>query len=485
MGKFARTFEPLYREIRDDIFAFCRAMNFEPTWQQRQVLELVQHETLAPVSERKTRVATKSGQGPGKTTVSVIVGLWRALQSVDALTVVTAPSMRQCKDVWLAEARRLMMEADPLLQRFIEVTKSRVVIAGRSDWGCWTVTASRPEAAQGYHQEDLTFIVEEASGVDREFIEQIKGTLSNPNALLFMIGNPNTRDCAFFDCFNSLRDQWHTLTFNAEDTARDYPHIVSPDRNRSLEIEYGRQSDVYRVRVLGEFPHSDPNCVISSEDLEACTLLNMYQLATAMRKVGRNQEVAKQFGIDFARYGSDESVVYRRLGNAIVESAHFSKTDPADVVDRAYRMQLEAHWRDRSCWYVADATGMGQGIMHKFHRARKQTYEFVNNSRAFNSREFENRITEAWFDFARRVRAREVYIPRDNRLIQQLSTRQYFTNKKGQLVLEKKDDYMKRGFDSPDRADACVMAFYDRMVGTSRTTSAGRGTGKVVGIETR
>ena len=46
-------------------------------------------------------------------------------------------------------------------------------------------------------------------------------------------------------------------------------------------------------------------------------------------------------------------------------------------------------------------------------------------------------------------------------MIQQLATRQYFTDLKGKLILEKKDDYIKRGHDSPDRADAIVMCFWD------------------------
>jgi hypothetical protein len=76
-------------------------------------------------------------------------------------------------------------------------------------------------------------------------------------------------------------------------------------------------------------------------------------------------------------------------------------------------------------------------------------------------RAYGNKITQAWFHFARVARAENCYIPRDNRLIQQLSTRQYFTDNKGKLVLEKKDDYMKRGHDSPDRADAMVLCFWD------------------------
>lgn len=482
MGRLARQLEDLYTAIRSDIFEFCRWMNFAPTWQQAQLLRIVQREKHGPPEGRKKRVAVKSGQGPGKTTVSVIIGIWCALQVRDGLTVVTAPSMRQCKDVWLAEARRLMAEADPILQRLIVVTKSRVIIGGRRDWGCWTVTASKEVNAQGYHHPNLTFIVEEASGVDRPFIEQIKGTLSNPNALHLMIGNPNTRDCAFFDCFNLQRDAWHTLTFNAEDTARDYPLIVSPERNRALELEYGRESDVYKVRVLGEFPSMDPNCVMSSEDLEACSKLSMHKLALERAADGR---LVRKFGMDFARFGGDENTVYRRLGNAIVEGRTWARTDPNAAVDAAFRMQYDAHWGDEDCEYIVDAGGMGQGLMRRFYQAGKRVLEFHNNGTPMDPRMYANKITEAYFTFAKRARARAFYIPPDPRLIQQLSTRQYFVDKHGRLVLETKDDYVKRGFDSPDRADGLVLAAYDAQALQGHVTGGATGRDLAAGIRVR
>lgn len=467
----------MYRPLRADIFKFCEAMNLSPTPQQRQALELVQRETHGhPNHERKQRVAIKSGQGPGKTTVSTVIGLWRAFQAVDALTVVTAPSMRQCRDVWLAEARRVLSKADPFLQRFIEITRTRAIFAERPDWGVWTMTARDEVSAQGYHQEYLTFLIEEASGVGRKFLQQIKGTLSNPKALLFMIGNPNTRDCEFFDSFNTNRDLYHTLTFNAEDTARDRPDIVSPERNRLLAAEYGKDSDVYRIRVLGEFPHSDPNCVISSEDLERCTQTDLYQ-AAAIRPDGVN--LPKQISIDFARYGGDETVIYRRMGNALVEQFVRAHTDPGTAVDVAFRMQQRAGWSDSDVWYVPDASGMGQGALHRFYNAGKRVFEFHNGGRAFMP-DFENLVTEAWFGLAKKIRETPVHIPADNTLIQQLSSRQYFTTKKGKLVLEDKEAYRKRGFPSPDRADAAVMAMYDKVVMRGKT--ARTGPGRVVGM---
>lgn len=477
MSKSIRHFNDFYRGISSDIYKFCEALRFTPTSQQRQLFDAVMR---AENNQGLRQIAVKSGQGPGKTTGSAVVGLFRTIRNYNALTIVTAPTKRQGCDVWIGEARRLLEMADPFLRKMINVTKTKIEVCERPDWGVKIVTATKVENAQGYHQSDMTVIAEEASGIPREIITQFKGTLSNPNALFIQIGNPNTRDCAFFDCFNSQRSEWECFTWDAEETARDYPHIVSPSRNESLEREFGRESDVYRVRVRGQFPHNDPNCVMSSEEVDAVTDRPMPEIMRLIG-LGRYGKPVRQMGIDFARFGSDESVVFRRSGYAVLDWKYFTKQDPADVVDYAFRQQIENYWKDDETWYVADAGGMGQGIMHKFHRANKRVFEFHNGGSAVEAKQYANRITEAWFNFAKLVRAGNVALPKDNRLLQQLTTRQYHTNKHGQLILETKDEYTKRGFeDSPDRAEACVYSFYDHVVSMAHV-SRGMG-GRSVGV---
>jgi len=451
MGRQTRILEGFYAAIREDIFKFCEAMNFKPTFQQRMLLQAVMD---AEFGRASNWIACKSGQGPGKTTVSVLIALWRNLRYENALVVVTAPTSRQCREVWLAEARRLMDKADKVLKKIIKVTKTKVEICGKPDWGVKTVTATREENAQGFHEENMTVIVEEASGVARPIITQFKGTLSNPNALLLQIGNPNTRDCDFYDCFNRNRKRWNCFTFNAEDTARDFPHIVNPQRNRDLEEEYGRDSDVYRVRVLGEFPVADANCVMSSDDIDRCMDARL-KVGMAARSRGRN------IGIDLARFGGDENTVYRRSGHSIVEWWRGARVEPIVAVERAFRMQKEAGWPDGLTQYTVDAGGIGQGIMHEFYEREKNIWEFHNGGTAFESDKYADAITEAWFRLARKVKNTDCYLPDDNNLNLQLSTRQYHINKKGLMVIEPKDIYMKRGYDSPDRADGCVYAFHD------------------------
>jgi phage terminase large subunit len=477
-----RGFEDFYSAISTDIFKFAEALRFTPTQQQVELFQAIQD---AKLGTGPRRLACKSGQGPGKTAASVIGGLWCSFLDVDALTVVTAPTMRQLRDVWLAEARRRVERAEPIIKKLFTVTKSKIEICGRPDWGVKLVTASREENAQGYHEENMTVIAEEASGIPREIITQFKGTLSNQNSLFLQIGNPNTRDCAFFDCFNSQRHLWRTMTWNAEDTARDHPEILDPTRNAELEEEFGRDSDVYRIRVLGEFPHSDPNCVISSEELEhVCGREYILAASQYHRPMECGGGLARQIGLDFARYGGDESTIYRRSGNAIPEWAFFAHTDPSEVVARAFRMQVDAGWHNQETMYVADAGGMGQGIMHKFYDADKRVLEFHNGGRPIDSKRYENRITEGWFHLARLVRARACALPKDNQTIQQLSGRRYYTNKKGKLVLETKDEYMKRGFNSPDRGDGIVYAMYDHVEAVGHHSGI-RESDRTAGVELR
>ncbi|MEK7862616.1 MAG: hypothetical protein AAB295_05060, partial [Chloroflexota bacterium] len=299
-----------------------------------------------------------------------------------------------------------------------------------------------------------------AQGVARDIFETVQGTLSNEDSLFMAIGNPTTNDCAFADIFGKARKLWRPHTFDCEHAAAKYPHIVSPERNRLLAEQYGKDSDVYRVRVLGEFPSSSPRCIVALGDLEACQ--NNSKVACA---VMNSRE--RSFGIDLAAYGADESVAYRRAGNAIVEQAIFQNRDPSDVVAAAFRMQSACGWRGPDCTYVFDAGGMGAGVRHLFDSRSDCNYvAFHTQSSAVDSHEYSDRMTEAWFHFAKLTRSRSLFLPNDPILTQQLTTRQYDLDPKGRLRVESKRRYIERTKESsPDRADAIVMAFYSGVIG--------------------
>lgn len=457
-----------YRNVSTNIFKLAEACNFKPTPNQQAKL-------LQAVQDGRQSIAVRSGQGPGKSKTTGVVALFRLLQAAYAKVIVTAPTMKQCKDVWLEELRMTLRDADPVLQNLFEITKTKVIVAGEDDWGVTLVTATRPENAQGFHRANMTIIIEEASGVSREIMEQFEGTLSNPNPLILQIGNPNTRDCYFFDSFYVYPDRWHCLAWNAEETPES--DWFDPERNHRLAKQFGRDSDVYRIRILGEFPHTDPNCVIGSELFRKNSLsgaeatMRMLRLARIVQ-TGSASRYLRQMGLDFARFGGDENVCVRRQGASVVQWGFWPRTDPNDVVDEAFEWQARAGWRDKQTQYVADAGGMGQGVMRNFHSNGKRIFEFHTQAAAFDSQTYGNRMTEAWFLLRDQMKEVEqgggVYLPQDVLLQQQLTTRQYYMDRKGRIVLETKDDFMKRQGESPDRADATVMAFYPLEIGKAK-----------------
>src|SRR5690606_34233309 len=168
----------------------------------------------------------------------------------------------------------------------------------------------------------------------------------------------------------------------------------------------------------------------------------------------------KQFGIDLARFGGDESIIYCRSGMAVVEWKRLVKTEPLAVLDAAMEMQRRRGWKNEECQYIVDCVGIGEGAVAHLSRHQKRVHEFKSQHTS-SKPDYANKITEAWFQLAKHARARRLTIPDDHVLVQQLSSRFYSTDNKGKLLLEKKADYMKRGYSSPDRADALAMAFYD------------------------
>lgn len=454
----ASKIEAFYRPLREDIFKFSEAMGLDPTPQQASLLRAVKN------GER--RLAVKSGKGTGKTAVSNVVGLWRAFRHVGALTYVTAPTMRQCKDIWITEASRLIQSARvPILRRLFEVSKSQVSIAGHGAWGVRIVTAAKPDNIAGIHEKHLSIIVEEAAGIEGPIFDQIESTLTNEDFLLLAIGNPTVRECPFFTFFNAARDSWCCMTFNSEESP-----IVPPQNIAYIERTYGRDSDVYRTQVLGEFPNMDPNCIMSSEDLEACTRNNMFECMKIRRKKGGLLLPAKQFGVDFARFGGDENVIVQRSGEAVVSLKYYARAEPLHVVNQAIRMQTDSKWSNSEVVYCADANGIGDGLMVNFTNAHKTVHEFKAQASARKSQEFDNKITEAWFTLATKVKERRCYLPNDPVLLKQLAGRQYKMKPNGKIAVERKEDYVARGNESPDRADACVMAFYDDIETTMQMT---------------
>ncbi len=155
-------------------------------------------------TDKVKRVAVQGKRGTLKTTTSVIIALWRAFQSDKSVVVVTAPTWAQLKDIWRAECSKILQNSDPEFQKLVDNTAGfRVTGTGDAFGRILLKRATKPENFCGFHGPQVTFIVDEASGVDRDLFRPMEGSLSNTRDSLFLLmGSPDTRDCFFSDVFN-------------------------------------------------------------------------------------------------------------------------------------------------------------------------------------------------------------------------------------------------------------------------------------------
>jgi hypothetical protein len=104
-----------------------------------------------------------------------------------------------------------------------------------------------------------------------------------------------------------------------------------------------------------------------------------------------------------------------------------------------------------------DEVGVGGGVIDQLRSQGWKVVGINNGRKPRNSKYYKSRGDEIWLVDGKMAIA-EAYIPRDEELQHQLCNREIrFDGIKRRL--ETKDEMLRRGLPSPDRADALMLAF--------------------------
>lgn len=465
---------PVYQ--RDPVTFSREALQFEPDkWQGEVLRDLAQN----------PKIAVKSGQGVGKTSVEAVALLWFLSCFPFPRVVATAPTKQQLHDVLWSEASK-WMERSPLLRNILKWTKTYIYMDGyEKRWFAVARTATKPENMQGFHEDNMLFIVDEASGVADPIMEAILGTLSGENNKLLLCGNPTKNSGTFFDAFGQDRTLYKIHTVSSMDSGR-----TNKENLNSLIRKYGRDSNVCRVRIFGEFPKQEDDVFIgiemvlqaASNDLAPD---NEDERAKAAREKGAGMK-RLTFGVDVARFGNDETVIVRNAsGNIAIMDAYRGQNLMATVgnIVRQYRKAVADYPLYQGMIYVnIDDCGLGGGVTDRLNEVRRELkldrlevvpvnasekvpddIVDVSGGKSVKACDFyENMTSYMWAQVREAMYRSELKLPEDNEMIGQFTARKYTVSSKGRIVLESKEDMKKRGLDSPDRADAIVLACFER-----------------------
>lgn len=415
------------------------ALGAEPTPQQWEA-------SRALVAKR--RVSIRSGHGTGKSTLQAWTILWFLAVRPNAKVPVTAPTSHQLEDVlWaeLARWHRRFKERMPQYGEAFEWTKSRYECKAAPAESFAVARTSRPEqpeALQGFHAENLLFLIDEASGVPDEVFQVAEGALSTDGAYVLMAANPTRMEGYFYDSHHRMRDRWAALHWNAEESP-----LVSPDYIADMAAKYGTESAIYRIRVRGDFA-GNPDGVIPLHVVE--------------QAVGRPVQPFGDvvWGVDVARFGEDRTALCKRRGNTMLEP--IKSWRGKDTMQTAGMIKNEydaTHAKQRPIAILVDVIGLGAGVVDRLNEMGLPV-KGVNVAESPSVEDQYARLRdELWFKARDWFFGRDVTMPQDEALIAELTLPSFRVLSTGKKQVESKDDLKRRGVTSPDLADAFCLTF--------------------------
>lgn len=432
--------ENIISELATDPVMFVEAMlGVKPEKWQRKFLQNVMD---------NPRCAVKSGHGVGKTAVLSWLILWWLITRHPCKVVCTANTAHQLSDVLWAEAKKWGRQLPDVFYQQLEMKTDKINLEGANDSYAVARVSRRenPEALQGFHSENLLFIIDEASGVDDMIFEVGEGSLSTPNAKVVMTGNPTRTSGYFFNAFSAMRDRWTLQTVACKDSTQ-----VSPDYIEDMKLKYGDDSNVYRVRVLGEFPRAEDDTVIP-----------LYMVESSLqRDIQVDPYTPVVWGLDVANFGSDRTALCKRRGNEVVDKIRtWQGKDLMETVGMVVQEYEMCNYKDKPTDIFVDTIGIGSGVCSRLTELDLPARPIqVSESPSMRDKYMRLR-DELWFRAREWFEGRDVFLIQDDKLIEELIAPRFKITSAGKIKVEAKDEFKKRlGGRSCDLADAFCLTF--------------------------
>jgi hypothetical protein len=455
------------RELPRDPVKWASEELHEHPWSiQRQIMRSV-------VEHRYTAVPSCYGAGKDWTAARTAAYWIAAHEPGEAFVVTTGPTTTQVKAIlWreLARAHRKGdLPGDLIGMRGQSVPEWHVGPKGDTElvaFGRTPKDLTDKEAAKaaftGIHARYVLVIYDEAGGIPPWLWEAGDGLLTSAASRALAIGNPGDPSSRFAEVCRP-GSGWNVIPISAFDTpnlsGEAVPEalrhvLVSKEWVEERRQRWGEESALWQSKVLGQFPDTSDDLVVSPS------------LVTKGHMTELDGMELGAYGLDVARYGQNESVIYRSRGGVIRLEEAWRKSATTVTEGKAKRI-LARHGGvdDPQVPMAIDADGIGGGVYDHLAEDGYGVHAYHGGVAAIKSRAeaggeaFADRRSESWWNF--REDLADGYIdldPADDDLADQLQKPRWSTDSKGRIKVESKKEMAKRGVPSPDRADAAIMA---------------------------
>lgn len=407
-------------------------------------------------------ISIVSGHGTGKTHFLALLNvIWN--YCFPALSVVTAPKYDQVRTRFFPRYRAILRNA--VYREHIKIDTMKAAYYGDIDWGVQGETASEPENIAGYHDTPQLIGVDEASSQRLDDLYQtLEGALTTPGSVVAEIGNPTRSTGEFWSHHN--KPKVAELCYRMHVNYTHARKIVSMAWVNKMKKKYGKDSPVFKVRVLGEF--------VKAEKFQ---LLHYSWLANAADRDFKDDGSIPRLvvSVDVADGGDDFTVVtaalfYETVTLLLRQEKH--SFDPEDASLKSGEAGMEMFDRfdgkkNGEDSLIIDAVGPGSGSCGIAQREGYPVVRYKGGESSDNSSEWRNRRVQSYISLRDDFRDNKIIIAEDfvddeddlDEFFDQLASIRLRQNTERNEDLETKEQHNKRTKKSPDRADSAAQLY--------------------------
>ena len=315
----------------------------------------------------------------------------------------------------------------------------------------------RGRTLSGLHSDYIAYFIDESGDMSTTVLKSAEQGLTNCKfGKIITAGNPTSHQGLLYFAAEEDADNWHVIRITGDPDDPERSSRVSKKHAQKMIDLYGREDPWVMAYILGRFPKSAINTLMSPDEVRDSIARGKASSLTAVLY----EKSQKRLGIDVALYGDDKTVIFPRQGlRAFPPVCMRNTAADGEAPSRIAARVMEAKNRWGSEMEFVDCTGgYGDGVINYLRDAGATPTRVNYASKASDDDKYANKRTEMYFKMRDWVRSGGI-LPNDSELIKELSSPTY-TLKNGKLALEPKERIKERIKRSPDKADALAQTFY-------------------------
>lgn len=296
------------------------------------------------------------------------------------------------------------------------------------------------ETLAGIHEDFVMVVIDEASGIPYAVFEKLESALIGCCNFAFLIFNPGRSTGYAIDTHGKDADYWIPLQWNAEESEISDKQLIE-----SMEAKYGRDSNPYRVSVLGLPPIVDETTLFPANWVMDAVARDITPL--------ENSPVIK--GLDCGA-GGDKSVIVTRKGGKVYSIKRLTTPDSQVLINWA----LGDYATDNADIMRVDNVGIGWAVYGALYDKIGSSIEAADSRKtADNPTRFANKRAEMYWTLRDQFEKGLISIPDDKDLIDQLlATKAVYDS--GKIRIIGKAHVKKTLGHSPDELDGLALSYY-------------------------